>query len=263
MTEEQQHSIHIDDKDKISRSLRKICRANLPLLLRKLEDNSLAVKGKAAGFEIIADEAYQTRGIFINELSERGSQYLQVEKKLRIELTMMSMKIEFESSILKIGKNFIILSLPSILTRFERRSNLRIPTNLYSQAFIKTSLWDPTRDLISPPFFQIHEPIGALINVANISVGGVGLSTFFPSIKEQIQLHAVDKTAQLILPMQGPQQVGLKIKWIKSLRKTAASGNRVHFRTEYNIGCEFFDVSESALSSIKIFIQRFSDDHGI
>jgi len=128
-------------------------------------------------------------------------------------------------------------------------------------ASVRLSLWHPTtQDLCSPPVFHHFSDIAGLLQVGDISPGGLSCYTRFPSVIHALDRGVIDKNTELVLPMTLPMNMKLEVRWIKKTKElvdTTAQGANVYERY-FKFGCQFIDPSTDQIERIKIFMSQIT-----
>jgi hypothetical protein len=264
MSEQAKKVVKITGQERIISAFRNICRANLSILLRHNNDKTLAVRGKTAGLDLTVAGEVSINGLFINEVSENGIAYLKNAKEIQAEFIMMSMKVVFFTTIIQMTKNSIWISIPEQLMSLDRRKNLRVNTKPEIMAFYSSPLSQGHQDLTWVPHFSQYQSFNNRIKIFNVSMGGICLTSNFPGVEKLFTIYPEHKNGFLHLPMLQPLPISVKIKWIKKIPKTIEeAGGNFYTKIDYRIGCEFYDLSDQAKSSVITFIQKLSEGYAI
>lgn len=253
--------LKISNSTRIARILQRICQANLPVIVRELNDSSVAVKGRASSLTM--DPSNQL--IRISNISDKGIQHLhRPHAKIQVEFVMMSTKVLFVTQLVSIDANSITLMSPSVLVSVERRKNARYSTTDALRAMIHLSLWTPSHDdLTAPPVFAHAPQLANFIQIADLSYGGLCAVTRFPSVNSVIRRGLIDEKAKLILPMQQPFDVSVEIRWIKKIREHVSEYANKQVVRSYRFGLEFVRQSEEVRVAVHQFIQQISQADAI
>ncbi|MBP6218039.1 MAG: hypothetical protein KA436_05590 [Oligoflexales bacterium] len=257
-------------RKRILAALRRMCRAKIPLLMTKLEEHSLAVKGRMSALEVQLeneqDDKSKVSSLFIHEVSERGLNFLKGITHVHVEFRMTAMKLMFDSPVISCSRRSIFLGVPDFMTSLDKRKNVRVPTRESMQAYVESSLILTDKFGIFGPFFSHYSRISKRISVDNISLGGLSLSTRFPFLLQGIEVGSFDPSALLYLPLLSsphPIPISIKVKWMRQQKSPIENKKGVHFVTEYKLGIEFQNLDEASRMIVNTYIQRLNEDHAI
>ncbi|NRA44971.1 MAG: PilZ domain-containing protein [Oligoflexales bacterium] len=116
------------------------------------------------------------------------------------------------------------------------------------------------KDLLATPYFEKHRSLATQIFISDISVGGICLKTYFPSISSKLSEDLVDEKAKITFPLRTQMEVGLNIRWIKRINEhIKVTSTRNNIKTFYLIGCQFTEAPEELMSEIKRFIKLIQE----
>lgn len=254
--------VKITDPDRILRIFKKISESRMQVFMRPETGSKVVVKGWADETNRFKLASGQMQfQMSVDKISERGTDYLSEKKAIFLEFVLTTNKIICKCAIRKTENTKLWLRLPTALISLERRSTSRYKTIFGAIAFLKSSLWHPNEsDSLAPPCFQHHQNLNNLLNVSDISIGGVCFKSFFPSVSMKIKRDTIDPEAWLYLPIQKPITLGLKILWTKKIRESLEI-RPGYFRTQdhWLFGSEFIDINEEKQSQIRKFIQKICE----
>lgn len=258
-----ENRLKISNPERITRILRRICQATLPVMVRDVSDAAVAVKGRAAGIHLDPSKP----GLRVSNVSDKGVAYLmQKPRKLQIEFIMMSTKVMFVASVLAAEQNSILVSLPTSLVSIERRKNARFNCTEDLVAMLDMSVWKAAPDdLTAPPFFSQYQSLSTYIAIGDLSLGGLCAVARFPAVNTVLKRGLIDDRAKLVLPMQDPIEVGVEIRWCKRIRehaKPGESGEQLYQRF-FRFGVEFITKSEALDQALRRFIQQLTQADAI
>ncbi len=182
---------------------------------------------------------------------------------IQVEFATMATKIMFTSPVLDIGESWVRVGFPKTLVSLERRSSDRYVCRDHLMSFLSFSLWEPkVNDVLAPPMYAHQKESGAMVTIADISVGGICVVTRFPSICSVFFRGVVDGRALLHLPMQIPLPVEAEVRWIKKIKEHVAQpkadGTISLYTRSYRLGLQFRNQSESSKIAIKQFTQQLA-----
>ena len=254
--------VKIFNKQRIIRIFQKICQSRIQVLIRLETNSTTAIKAYAN--KIISktsDSDEKQLTIVLNNISDNGIKYLKGKKIIQLEFALISNKLICSSRIRQLNDDELMVELPKSLTSIERRANARFKTKAEACAFVQLSKWKTSsKDLLATPYFEKHRGLATQIFVSDISVGGLCLKTFFPSITTKLDKDLVDENAKINFPLRNQIQVGLSIRWIKRINEhIKVTSSRNYIKTFYLIGCQFTDESEELISEVKKFIKRIQE----
>ena len=249
--------VKIYNDQRITRIFQKICQSRIQVLIRLEINATTAIKAYANQLVTKNGEDKQTR-ILLDSISENGIKYLEGKEIIYLEFVLISNKLICASRVRKINTDEILVDLPNSLTSIERRANARYKTKPESCAFVQLSKWKTsTKDLLAAPHFEKHQALATHILISDISIGGLCLKTFFPSISSKLTKDLVDEKAKIKFPLKDNLHVSLNIRWVKRINEhIKVTSSRNNIKTFYLIGCQFIEGSEELMSEIKFFIKR-------
>jgi hypothetical protein len=256
-----ENRLKISNPQRISRILRRICQASLPLMVRAAGATGVAVKGRAAN--IVVDVAQPA--MRISNISDKGIAHLGAATKVQVEFVMMSTMVVFVANILSREQNSVLISLPQALVSIERRRNARYNTTEDLCAFLDMSLFRPSdQDVTAAPFYPQYRTLTSHIALADISFGGVCAVTRFPAVSAVLKRGLIDDQARLVLPMQQPLEVGVEVRWFKRIKEHIKGREEDDaYMRSYRFGLEFTSHSDQVRVAIRQFIQALSQADAI
>ena len=252
-----ENRLKISNPQRINRILRRICQAKLQVIVRSTVDVTVAVKGKSA--DLMVDSP--SSAMKITHISDKGAQHLGGKgSKIQVEFIMMSTKVVFASVILAAESNSIVIAMPRSLVSVERRKNARYTCTEDLNALIELSVWRPDpQDMTAPPFYSHNESLAKLIQIADISDGGLCAVTRFPAVNIVLRRWLIDENAKIILPMQDPVTVAVIVRWSKRIKELVPDKEDSQtFTRSYRFGLEFVAPSEQLQVAIRQFIQQIA-----
>lgn len=254
----QENKIKISNNQRISRILRRICQASLPVIVRGAGSTAVSVKGRAA--TIMTYGPNNLPVMRISNVSERGIAHLLAAQKVQVEFVMMATKVAFVSQIQGREEQSILVGVPQTLVSIERRKNARYNCIDELRAFINLSCWQPDiDDLTAPPFYPHYKDIAGYIPISDLSFGGFCAVTRFPSSSMTVRRGLIDDKSQLILPMIGTFNVGTEIRWIKRIKEHHKDPDgKENFKRFFKFGVEFVSQTEEVKLGIRQFITKLS-----
>ena len=246
------NNIAVKNPSRILHIFNKICESKLPVLMREIQNQSLAVKGNAVTVQQVGEKHELT----IENISNKGLQFLFDKEEIILEFIMLSLKIHCTCPVIQTSETQAVIGLPSALFSMEKRKNARYQTNKNNLSFISLSIWSSTHeDYVSPPFFTNYQKFSSYLPIDNISTEGVCFVSRFPSVFKRIDQQLIDKKSKLILPMTPPISVETNIKWVKSVKNSVNKVNPDQKIITYLAGCQFTNLSQEATHNIKKYIQ--------
>lgn len=248
--------IKIASPERVLRIVKRMCEANLPLMIRGESDQSVAVKGRAV--EIF--DSQQGPMFRIDNVSERGMAHLKNSNKLQVEFVLSETQILFVSMVVSRESGVLVVKMPKSLVSVERRKNARHICTATMPVFVSLSIWQPSSDdLMTAPFYPHHASVGGYLNVADLSVGGLCFLTRFPALGQAVKRGQVDDHARIYLPMLPAIEAKLVIRWVKRVKEYPKEANNEEFFDRfYRFGAEFVEPSDPLRFALRQYIQQLS-----
>lgn len=255
MTQNEQN-IKISSPERILRILQRVAQGGLHVLVRDVSQPEVAVKGRAVSSSAVS----RAGGFSIGGLSERGRIYLAAHPDaiFQIEFVLMATKVTFQSKIMRMDGNAVIVSLPDLLVSIERRKDARYLVTANTKAFVKIDNWHPDqRDATVIPFFEYQRENATLIAAGDVSAGGMSIVTRFPAICRALQKGSIVDRGSLILPLEPPIPIMFEVRWVKRIRENLQDMDG-HVRTArfYKFGVQFVNPSEKLVTELQRFMTR-------
>jgi hypothetical protein len=203
--------------------------------------------------------------IVIHEISPRGIEILRQEKEKKIALEIIGQKerVNFDSSIMTLHEDYLLLSLPQLISSQERRKNSRFDTTRKTSAFcrILNYEFDP-QNIGAPPLLPLYAQLASLVRVNNLSSGGFLLETHYPDIYEVfLRLNNI-AAFELIFPDQEPFTVTCEVAWMKKVKdqiKNREEGvEKPRIQVRFLIGMKILEPDDLQLQRIESFINHLS-----
>ncbi|MFK7828101.1 MAG: hypothetical protein AB8G05_28385 [Oligoflexales bacterium] len=254
--------VKIFNKQRIVRIFQKICQSRIQVLIRLETNSTTAIKAYANKLmSKTSDSEEKQITIVLNNISDNGIKHLEGKKFIQLEFALISNKLICSSKIRQISDDELMVELPKSLTSIERRANARFKTKSECCAFVQLSKWKTSaKDLLATPYFEKHRNLATQFLVSDISVGGLCLKTFFPSISSKLSKDLIDEKAKLSLPLKKEISIGLNVRWIKKINEhIKITSSRNYIKTCYLIGCQFTEESDELLSEVKKFIKHIQE----
>ena len=258
--------VKITSEERIARILEKVIQANMQVYLRWPKDPGVAVKGRLAPItELDEKSLVKGVGIRISEISEKGSRYLASKELIQVEFVLMSTKIVFASRVIFRGKEFLIVAFPTCLVSIERRKNARFKATSSHVGFIKLEHHNPSKDdFTAMPYFSSFQGLAGALKVEDVSLGGLSVSTNFPSVLPYATRGTIDEGAILTLPLQKPVLCPIEVRWIKKITATESDGAENLVKTlTIKLGFQFTSVSPELENALRIYIMQVSQAEAI
>lgn len=254
----QEQNIKISNPERVLRILQRVAQGGLSILVRDLSQVETAVKGRAGSSASVS----RMNGFTISGLSDRGRSYLMshLEATLQIEFVLMSTKVVFQSKILKVDGNSVMVALPEVLTSMERRKDARYVVTPNARAFVRVDHWHPEQsDPTVIPFFEYQRDNASLLSAGDVSNGGLSIVSRFPSVCKVLQRGSVLEQSALVLPLERPIPAMLEVRWVKRIRDSVQDiqGNMRTVRI-YKFGIQFLNPSEQLQSEIQKFMAKLA-----
>lgn len=258
---EENNKIKITNPERVVRILRRICQGSLPVMIRVMDNVSIAVKGRAAA--VVVESGI--KGMRISNVSDKGIFHLKVGSKVQVEFVMMATKVVFVSMISMREQSSLIVDLPLSLVSIERRKNARFPTTRDLSAFLELSIWMPNGDdLTAPPTFPHYRDLGARMQIVDMSNGGICAVSRFPAVNDIARRGLIDDHSKIIVPMQKPIVIAMEIRWVKKIKEAVkAPDGSIRTMRSYKFGAEFAKINEESLLKIRQFMQQLSQAEAI
>ena len=254
----QEQNIKISNPERVLRILQRVAQGGLSILVRDLSQIETAVKGRAGSSATVS----RMNGFTISGLSERGRIYLMAhpEATLQIEFVLMATKVVFQSKILKIDGNSVMVALPEVLTSMERRKDARYVVTPNARAFVRIDNWHP--DQLDPtvvPFFEYQRDNASLLSAGDVSNGGLSIVSRFPSVCKILQRGSVLEQSALILPLEAPIPAMLEVRWVKRIRDSVQDmqGSMRTVRI-YKFGIQFLNPSDHLQNEVQKFMAKLA-----
>ncbi len=240
-----------------------VSQSGLPLIIRSVDAPGVALKARAMAIP----DGEKFTGFKVGNISDRGMSHLMQfgTRPFMIEFILKSEKVQFQSNLEIINRQFCVFSLPSFIESLERRRNARYPVGDSLKAFLsfKRLETDPL-DLASQPAFDSAWDMASMIPVSDISIGGVGVQFRFPVLKKIIDSAKPLESTTLWLPMMASSDVDVSIRWSRPVSESLVDEDGVsRVVKSVRLGIQFLNPSELQLNNIQIFIQRLSQADAI
>jgi len=252
----QENQQKITNPARINRLLERICQASLPVLLRTVDGaKPVAIRGRASNFSGV--EAPQ--GMRISNISEQGMHVLRDKRNIRVEFVGMSTHVAFDSMISVREGSSIFLAIPTLILNIERRKNARFITTPENSSFVRLSVWGAQdQDVTAPPQQDPYTDQASWLALADLSEGGVCITTRFPSVVNFLRAGIIDDGAKLILPMQSPIKVRLEVRWIRRIKEMVnIEGSQRCLRT-FRVGVQFVGLSPEQNTLLRQYMQQLT-----
>ncbi|NRA44005.1 MAG: hypothetical protein HRU09_03505 [Oligoflexales bacterium] len=258
-------TVKITNTQRIIRIFRKICQSKMQVLIRELQNPSIAVKGRALDLQTLYYGDHKKIGIIICDVSSKGLRYLFDKESVQLEFVMLSSKIACNCKIIQIRDAEVIISLPKTLVSTEKRKNTRYKSNQEAPAFLRLSIWKSSKgDALAPPYFDHHRQLVDLLPVMDISFGGVCFHSQFPAMSQNLERGVIDPHALIMLPMSPPVPVELVVRWMKTVKEHVRITSKDSIsRANFYVGCSFNLHQEAMVYKIKKYIQQIIEAEAI
>lgn len=255
--------MRISSPEKVARLLDKVGHSGLPLLIRSLKVQSIAVKARA----LSSGGSSDSPGFKMGNISDRGLQFLTQNKDavFQIEFTLASEKVIFTTKITNLTRQCCVVAIPKFIESVERRKSARVEPSENLRAYVGFErLAAVSNDYQAPPVFESSQDLSALIPVSDISVGGVALISRFPFVSRLIKTTTSSERAFLYLPMTAPIALDGSIRWNRQVAEnTQAIAGQLRVITSYKFGLQFVDPNQTLQNHVQMFIQRLSQADAI
>lgn len=258
MSTNQEQNIKISNPERVLRILQRVAQGGLSVLVRDLSQIETAVKGRAGSSATVS----RMNGFTISGLSERGRAYLMShpEATLQIEFVLMATKVVFQSKIMKIDGNAVMVALPEVLTSMERRKDARYVVTPNMRAFVRIDNWHPEQsDPTVIPFFEYQRSNASLLSAGDVSNGGLSIVSRFPAVCRILQRGSILEQSALILPLEAAIPAMLEVRWVKRIRDSVQDmqGNMRTVRI-YKFGIQFLNPSDQLQNEIQKFMAKLA-----
>ena len=245
------------------RILQKVSENGLPVLIRGASQPDTAVKARAAAPKDLST----SNGMRLANISTNGRIHLAMHSNngVQVEFVLMSTKVVFNTKVLMLEENAMIVEFPKVLVTIERRKDGRFPMNPQLRSCVRLPNWRPDiRDITSPPYFEYQKDQVALIQVGDISLGGISLSTRFPSVSRALSRDSVINRAQVIFSLATPVMCNLEVRWVKKIRDNTGDSDGINRISRlYKFGIRFVEPSSELITSLQTYIQKLSQAEAI
>ena len=258
--------LKITNRERIDRILEKLIQSQAQVLIRSHKDLSIAVKGRLTNMiDFFVDEQTKAKGIGIGDVSDKGLRYLGGHEVLQIEFILMSTKVVFVSRVLISEGSYLIILVPNQLTSIERRINARYKATADYSGFLKMEIFKPGfEDYGAPPFLPQQAHLSSMLKLDDVSLGGLSVSSHFPSVTNVAKRGVIDDGAMLILPLQKPVICPLQVKWTKRVTSHHKDHDGQLIQVPiFKIGFEFISASEELKNAIIFYVQNVSRSEAI
>jgi c-di-GMP-binding flagellar brake protein YcgR len=258
--------VKITNEGRIARILDRVIGANMQVYLRWPKDPSVAVKGKLSP---LAPETGQADlkgvGIKISDISEKGVRYLVSKDVIQVEFVLMSTKIIFASRVIFRDKEMLVVAIPKCLVSIERRKNARFKATPGLLGSIRLEQHKPSKDdFTAMPYFSCFASLAGALKVEDVSLGGLSVSTQFPSIIPFATRGTKDEGAILTLPLQKPVLCPLEVRWVKRITSHENDGDEKTVKSmSIKLGFQFTSVSSELENAIRVYIMQVSQAEAI
>jgi hypothetical protein len=260
MTDQAATSFKISTPDRIVRMLRRVCQANLPVLIRYSSDVTVAIKARAAYLVADSNPPY----IRLNGISNVGARHLDNVKVIQVEFVMMSTKIQFVSRVLNRADDSLLLEMPRLLYSVERRKNTRYATTADLTGYLGLSVWGAKETDPCAPAMLWNRALANQIKIVDISQTGLAVVTRFPAVARIVRRGLIDDNAMLQLPMQRPVRVSIEVRWARRLKERVETGTQEgRLSRSFRFGVTFQNLDEDARLSIAQFVQQLTQAEAV
>jgi hypothetical protein len=244
--------------ERILRVLERVSNGGLSVQIRSLRQQDVAVKGRA-----IPSHALQSKiGFSITGLSDKGRGHLlsTAEGGLQIEFVLMSTKIVFYSRLIDMDASGVVVSIPDYLLSIERRKDTRFGVTDGTRAYVRMDDWHVDhRDAAAPPFFEYQRSFASLLQVGDVSVGGLSLVSRFPAACRLLQRGAVIDKSQMMLPLMAPIPLIMEVRWVKRVRENLPdSKGEMRTTRAYKFGIQYVNPTEMLQKELQKFMARLA-----
>lgn len=262
----EENIIKIVGEDRILRILQKVAQANLQVYMRWPKDPSTAVKGVFGEIIKISKPHGQFEyTIKIRDISVKGNRFLSSKDQIQIEFVLMSTKIVFASRVVSRDASSIITVMPKQLLSIERRKNSRYKSIPNFMAFMKLAIHRvDLHDSTASPFFSPYQDLAGALRVDDVSLGGISVSTNFPSILRVAKRGVMDEHSVLTLPLQKSIACSIEIRWLKKITEQLRDHEGKIRETQiFKLGLQFTASNQELEDKLKVYISQLTKAEAI
>jgi hypothetical protein len=249
-----QKKIKITSPEKVAELLGKVAASGCPLLIKALSMPDVSVRGRAFSM----DNLQKSHQLKIGNLSANGLVHLAKHSPggVQVEFILAAIKIVFVTTLSSFTGLTCLVNYPKFLESVERRKEARIPAIGNSRAYLSLDSWIPdTTDPSTVPFFESSKEFAPLIQVGDVSNGGLSVLSTFPAICRALSVSERIQGALFHLPMQSPIKVMISVRWAKKTVDIITSeGDQDRSITTFKFGIQFENASEAVKNSLKAFL---------
>ncbi|MBI2601982.1 MAG: hypothetical protein HYW48_02910 [Deltaproteobacteria bacterium] len=258
MNEIESKQISIINRSRILRVLRRVCKANLSILIRPLSGGNKKVLGKAVGLYITEERSrFTIMGILVYGVSDRGMAYLKDVSYVGVQIMVSNVGLNFECVIKDSGDHSLLLSLPEQVATFDRRKNERFEVCSPLKSFVVLGADLPSDVMLAPATVPMFEEFKDLAEIHNISKGGLCTRTFFPAYYACLKPGYIASGAILYLPLEIPQTMKMILRWTRVIKeKEEEDAPPEDAKRVYLFGWEFMELSQKTLLSLKTYLKK-------
>ena len=252
--------LKISDPIRVENIIQKFCSAQIQCLVRLKDEQSVGIRANFGARTAGEDNPY----IELANVSAIGLHRLKEGSVIIVEVIGSSALVVFMSQIRRRSEGTLAIDIPGMLMNVERRANLRCKTNTQNIAFAQLTCWQPAEDdVATPPGLPPFEKLRSLLSIADFSVGGLCVSTRFPSVYNFLENGMIDNQVRIWLPRSSPVVISMQVRWKKIVREKvslpegdASMMNNVRTLSDFRIGYQFVNPEEEKLIKIRQFMRR-------
>ena len=257
----EENIIKIVGQDRILRILKKVAQANMQVYLRWPKDPSTAVKGILSEVIKINKPLGQFEyTIKVADISVKGNRFLSSKDQIQIEFVLMSTKIVFASRVISRDSSAIIFGMPKQLLSIERRKDSRYKSIPNFMSYMKLGIHQAdAQDATASPVFSPYQKLAGILTIDDVSLGGISVSTNFPSILRVAKRGVMDENAVLTLPLQRPIACSIEIRWLKkSTEQIRDSEGKIRETLIIKMGLKFTASNQELEDKLKVYISQLT-----
>ncbi len=254
MSQEIKH--RIENQPRIVRLMKKVCHANMRVILRCENAGPTAIKGRATDFVQFDGKM----AIRIANISLQGITILRQVGKVQLEFVGMASKVTAATRILSYENFSVIVQVPKALISLERRNNIRFSTREHIKAFVEFSEWKSYHnDFSSGPMFSSSPHIASLLEVVDVSEGGICVMSRYPSVYNYYDSGMIDDEMTVRLPLEPFVLTKAEVRWKKIVReRMSMDDGSQYFDTQFRIGIQFLELDEKKQAIMRNFIRQLA-----
>jgi hypothetical protein len=258
--------LRISNPERVQRILDRVIEAQLGVLFRWPKEPSVSVKGRVtAMFDFYLEGGKKAQGLRISNISEKGMRYIWDKDVMQVEFVLMSTKVVFVCKIVSKDQNHVVVTVPKHLISVNRRKNERYASTENLQGLFRFEMFRPRwEDFAASPCYQHYSKMSGYMKIEDVSLGGICVSSTFPSVNKIARRGLIDDAGEILLPMQKPVTAPIELRWIKRIKEHHKDDDgSVRQFMSYRLGLQFLNMNQEIETAIRMFIQQTTQQEAI